>query len=71
MINCTTREELPDPPLPDHIIYLRIPVLDSTVTNISQFFHSTTDTVRRVGLVQYSYSFIEYLYIGLQYISYR
>lgn len=48
VINCTTREELPDPPIADNITYLRIPVRDSTRTNLSQYFHTITDAIQNV-----------------------
>ncbi|KAK7603267.1 hypothetical protein V9T40_003266 [Parthenolecanium corni] len=50
VINCTTREELPDPPLPDRIkTYRRIAVLDSSVTNLIHYFHEIADTIRKVS----------------------
>lgn len=49
VINCTTREELPDPPLPNRVTtYLRIPVPDSTITDLSSYFHEISDTIRKV-----------------------
>ncbi|XKL62262.1 hypothetical protein PGB90_002095 [Kerria lacca] len=51
VVNCTTREELPDPPLPTTIkTYLRIPVLDSSVTNLLQYFHNIADIIKKVSL---------------------
>lgn len=54
VVNCTTREELPDPPLPDRVTtYLRIPVPDSTATDLYPYFHQTSDTIRKVSSCAY------------------